>query len=325
MVKRDYPLVPTVWFYYLITLLPVAGIIQVGLHSAADRFTYLPSVGLSMLVGVGVLWLWNKVSNFQNRWLVRCFMLSLVCFALAGMAWRTVIQFAVWENSESMWKAVIAGSKEPVPEGYYGLGLYYYEQGNCDEAITQFKRAVNLSPNYAAIHYNLGNAYIRKGMIGKAIFELERSIVLGSRNPAAYNNLGNCYGRRGEWDKALAKFRQALAINPSFEDAYANMGATYYRKGNLKEALDAFRKALSLNDGMARVHYRTAKIYYDTGNFEKAVTHCRKAMRLGYRIPPSFFNRIRPYLEQSSVGNEVEENHYVLPLSGHDKERANKG
>ena len=296
MLKREKPLWLTAWLYYLVTLFPVVGIIQVGLHSAADRFTYLPSLSLTLLLGLGIARVWSGVAVSKHRIVYRGVILLCTCSIITILSCFTVTQIKLWHNSNTMWSAVIKAFPEAVPEAYYGLGLFYYEEGRLDEAVSEFKHAIALSPNYVPVHHNLGNVYVKKGMIEEAISKFKRAIALGSTSADLHNNLGGCYALKGRLDKAISEFKRVVALKPDFENAYINLGLAYYRKGELDKAISAYKEAISINDNTAWAHYNLAKVYYDKMQYQLAIKHCDRSIILGYNVPIRFLNLIKPYL-----------------------------
>lgn len=295
MMRKKKPLCLTTWLYYLVTLLPVVGIIQVGLHAAADRFTYLPSLSLSLIVGLTVAWVWNKVIVSKHKIVFRGLVLLCTFTIISLLGCLTVKQIRIWQNTQTMWSSVIKTFPDAVPDAYYGLGLFYYEEGRLDEAVSEFKHTIALSPHYAAAHYNLGNTYVRKGLLDEAIFELKRAIAFGCDNANAHNNLGGCYGRKGRLDEAISEFQQAVDINPDFEDAHVNLGLTYYKKGELDKAIYEYRKAISINTRFAKAHYNLARVYFETRQYQQAIKHCNRATDLGYRVRKGFLDLLKPY------------------------------
>jgi len=295
MIRRKKPLWLTAWLYYVVTLLPVIGIIQVGLHSAADRFTYLPSLSFSLIFGLSVAWIWNRISVLRHKMVFRGLILFSTFIVIFILGYLTIKQIKIWQNSKTMWSSVIKAFPEMVPEAYYGIGLFYYEGGKLDEAVSEFEHAIALSPNYAPAHYNLGNTYVRKGMLDKAISEFKRAIALGFNTADVHNNLGGCYGHKDRLDEAISEFKQAIDINPNFEDACVNIGLTYYRKGELDKAIYEYKKAISINPDAARAHYNLAVVYYDKKYYQRAIKHCNRAVDLGYSVHNGFLDLLKPY------------------------------
>lgn len=295
MMKRGKPFWLIAWFYYLVTLLPVIGIVQVGLHSAADRFTYLPSLSVNFVLALGVGWLWHRISEAKYRLLLRWMVSVFIFIVISILSYLTIKQIAVWRNSETMWSSITQVFPDTVPDAYYGLGLFHYEKGKLDDAIKEYKHAIRLSPNYAAIHYNLGNAYVKKRMINEAMIEFKQAIDLGFNTVDAHNNLGSCYGRKGMLDEAISEFKKAIESNPRFEGAHINLGFSYYKKGELDKAIIEYEKALSINTNAARAHYNLAKAFYDKKAYQQAIRHFKRAVDLGYNVSPGFLKLIEPY------------------------------
>ncbi len=295
VMRRKHPLWLTIWLYYLITLLPVLGIIQVGFHSAADRFTYLPGLSFALLLGLVVAWMWNKVALFKHKIVFRglVFLCTFLIISLLGCL--TVKQIKIWKNPQTMWSSVIRAFPGSVPDAHYGLGFYCYEEGRFDEAISEFKKTIALSHNYAAAHHNLGNAYLRKGMVNEAISGFEQAIAFGSNSADIHSNLGACYGRMGRLDDAISEFKQAIAINPHFEDVRLNLGLTYYKKGELDKAIYEYKKSIAINGNAAKAHYNLSRVYFDKKHYQLAIKHCDRSIELGYSVRKGFLDLLKPY------------------------------
>lgn len=209
--KQGNKLFVIVWAYYIITLLPVLGIIQVGDQAAADRYTYLPSVSIFLLIGAGISWVFEKsaLERYKNFRRGAVVLIALIVMFLSQL---TIRQIKVWNNSEVFWKYVIVAFPKRVPMAHNNLGLYYYKKGRVDEAIPQYRQALAISPNFVFAHTNLGIAFRTKGLV----------------------------------DEAIAEYKKALAINPNFGKAHNNLSVAYYLKGNYKLAVEHYDKALEL-------------------------------------------------------------------------------
>lgn len=198
-----------VWAYYLITLLPVAGIIQVGVQAAADRYTYLPSVSIFVLAGTGVAQLYAAAGHRRN--IITSMGLILVVIFIA-FTQLTAKQIKVWRNSETLWRRVI--------EKYPGRVHF--------------------------AHLHLGNAYMRQAQYDNAAEEYEKAVAIYPAYANAHNNLGNAYVRQGQYDKALAAYEKAVAINPHLAEAHNNLALIYYAGRNYGLAKDHLDRALAL-------------------------------------------------------------------------------
>jgi protein O-mannosyl-transferase len=197
-VMRKQKLWIAVWSYYVITLVPVLGIIQVGGQSMANRFTYLPSLGPFIIVGLLTAKVYEKVTVFK-RWktvsIIVCLFIALAM--IVSISYATIEQIGIWKNGIIFWNYVI--SKEPwrAPGAYNNLGNAYLSKGQLDMAIEQYQTALNLKPDY-----------------------LE-----------AYNNLGVAYSSIGQQDMAIKQFQIALSLQPNFAEAHFNLGHIYLNNG----------------------------------------------------------------------------------------------
>jgi len=238
MAKQGKHLIFIAWSYYIITLLPVLGIIQVGGQAAADRYTYLPSLGIFTLIGAGVSLLFKKALLLKRKSSLSGLVLTFTCIFIF-LSQLTIKQIKIWQNSEKLWSYVLNAFPFPRsdPLVYYNLGNAYSKKGELDKAISQYKRALILKPNYAEAYNNLGSVYTIKGRLDEALAEIEQALAINPKYAMAYNNLGSVYLIKGELDKAISQYKQAIAIKPNYAEAHGNIGLVYYNKGMLDEAI----------------------------------------------------------------------------------------
>jgi tetratricopeptide (TPR) repeat protein len=234
------------WAYYCATLVPVLGIVQVGGQAMADRYTYLPSLGPFLLMGLGAAWLWEKVHAYKKlSTIAKLFIGAAVVCIVFFLSFVTIKQTGVWKNSLSLWTYVIA--KEPeVSLAYNNRGLTYDEMGQFDLAIIDFDRAIALDPSDHQAYTNRGMLYGKIGRFDKAIADLEKAITLDPLHAEAYNNLGIAYAKAGLPDKALEQFNKTILVDQNKGAAYFNRGLLYFRSGDIERASADYRKACEL-------------------------------------------------------------------------------
>ena len=279
--KRGRYLFLTAWVYYLVTLLPVLGVIQVGSQAAADRYTYLPGVGIFLLAGSGVSQLVAKFAGRKNILAAGAVVVSLICIALGQL---TVKQIAIWQDSETLWTSVIKQFPGRVPIAHNNLGVLYDGRGLHDKALEEYERAVAINPTFADAHSNLGVSYKRKGNHEKAIEEYEKALAGNPNLIEARNNLGVAYQAKGMYDKAVQEYEKVLAINPNFAETHYNLGLVYYFQGMVDKAVDEYEKAIAVNPALAVAHYKLGLTYYETKDFARAKIHIDRAQNLGYEV-----------------------------------------
>lgn len=165
----------SVWSYYAVTLMPVLGIIQVGGQSMADRYTYLPSLGPLLIIGVMAANVYEKVSAFdRQRVMLRMAAFFIALAMLVPLSYAAIRQMSIWKNSVVLWSYVVEKEPEKVPLAYNNLGEAYESKRQLDKAIEQYQAALRLKPDLAEAHFNLGLIYLDNGSkdMAKREFEL---------------------------------------------------------------------------------------------------------------------------------------------------------
>ncbi len=285
--KRGRILFFTAWAYYLITLLPVVGIIQVGSQAAADRYTYLPSVSIFLLAGIGVSQLFAALGHRKSIIISGGVIVALI-FILFGQL--TVKQIAIWQDSETLWKHVIKSFPGRLDFAQMGLGNAYARKGEYDKAIEEYEKALALNPTHVEAHNNLGNAYLSKGKYDKAIEEYEKALAGNPSLVEAHNNMGNAYARKGEFDKAIEAFEKALVSNPTHVEAHNNLGNAYMIKGKYDKAIEEYEKALALNPTHVEAHNNLGNAYVRKGEYDKAIEEFEKALASNPNLTGAYLN-----------------------------------
>ncbi len=217
--RRKQPWLLIGWVWYLVMLLPVAGLIQVGRQAHADRYTYLPQIGIYLAVTWWVAeW---RVSRVALGGLVTGVLaLFMVC------AWQ---QTAYWQNSETLWTYTLACTTDnDVAE--VSLGLALMQKGRIAAAITCFQQALQIRPDFAEAHDNLGNALLQTGKVDEAIAHCQQALQIKPDDAEACVNLGNAFFQKGRVDEAIAQYQKALHINPALAMAHKNLGAVLMQK-----------------------------------------------------------------------------------------------
>ncbi|MGD1087040.1 MAG: tetratricopeptide repeat protein, partial [Verrucomicrobiota bacterium] len=266
--KRPYLLLG--WLWYLGMLVPVIGLAQISYYAHADRYTYLPEIGLA----VAAVW---AAADISARWRHRrLFQGALAAAILAPLIIRAHSQTAYWKDGVSLWPQTI--SRNPanlLALNNYGNALV--ERGKPDEGIAQLRHALDINPDYFDARKNLGTALFRKGDMEGAIAEYQKAIAI---NPAAdvRNNLGAALFRKGDVDGAIAQYQKALETNPAAADVLNNLGGALFAKGELDQAIAQYQKALRISPENAEARYNLANALVKRGKLEDALAQYRKAL-----------------------------------------------
>jgi Flp pilus assembly protein TadD len=221
------------WLWYLGTLAPVIGIVQVGGQSMADRYMYVPSIGLF----VALAWGAADLASRGPAWRTAIAAATVVVLAALGVASRA--QLATWADRRTLFAHALDVTKDNwLAHGNLGNALL--NDGEIDGAIAQFREAVRIDPRYQDAHYNLGLAMIRLGRRDEAIAELTRAIEINPNAPNARNNLGGVYAEMGRLGEALEQTRIAVALDPTSRIARFNMANVLAQSGRDPEAIEIY-------------------------------------------------------------------------------------
>ena len=271
--RRKCPYLLFGWLWYLGTLAPVIGLVQVGPQAMADRYTYLTQIGLYVALAWGA-------ADAAHRWLQHRWPLAgLAALVLAGLmvcAWR---QTVYWRDSETLWTRTLECTSQN-SAAHFGLGSALAARGEAARAIAEYQAALDITPNYADPHVNLGAALARLGRIDEALAHYRKALKIEPASAMAENNLALALADRGEVDEAIAHFREALKIQPGHAEAHNNLGAVLVRRGQIDEAIDHYRRALDIQPDYAEAHVNLGAALASLGQIDEAVVHCRTALGL---------------------------------------------
>ncbi len=270
--KRS-PYLATGWFWYLATLVPIIGLVQVGSQSMADRYTYVPLIGLFVAVSWGA-------PELASAWRFRRPVLAISAGAvLCALAAATSVQLRYWRSDVALFSHAL-----DVTSGNWlaemNLGVALDKLGRADEAIAHYREAVRIRPDYAEAHYNLGVDMARKGQAEEAIAQYRRTLEIWPDYPYAHNNLGLALEREGKTDEAVAHYRAAVRSLPTFALAHNNLGSALGSQGKFDEAMSHFREAARIAPDFVKAHYNMGILRARQGRNAEAAAHFRDALRL---------------------------------------------
>jgi Flp pilus assembly protein TadD len=252
---RQRPWLAVGWLWFLGTLIPVIGLVQVGAQSMADRYTYVP------LIGVFVMIAWSLPSAaFAGTNRDRVAPLAAVAVTLTGLSLVTFVQVQVWKNTTTLCDHALMVTKDNYV-ALNGLGVAKANLGQIDEAISYYRRALELNPNFALTLANLGSAFLAQGKYEEAIETCEKALRLRPNLAETQEDLGSALIDAGRADESVFHNRKALELRPDLTVARLNLGATLLKKGNYDEAIGHFEYVLRLNpqDEVVRAFLDTAK------------------------------------------------------------------
>jgi protein O-mannosyl-transferase len=288
--RKERPYIFTGWFWYVGMLVPVIGLVQVGEQARADRYTYLPQVGLYVFIVWGFT---DLVAAIMTRYsgprpvttksrgsrerqaaslsapaklrLVKQgrsykgFCAVLATAIIVALSWRAFIQTSYWKNSEMLWNHTLEVTDDN-DTAHNNLGYFFLRRGELDSAISQFETALEIRSRHAAAHYNIGGAVIE-------------------------NNLATALAQKGLVDDAISHCENALKLRPDYGDPYFNLGSLLFQQGRIDEAIAQWQKAVAMQPDDAGFHSALANAFLKKRLYKDAITEYEQAAQIDSHDP----------------------------------------
>jgi tetratricopeptide (TPR) repeat protein len=305
-ISEKYPYIAVGLFWYFGTLIPVIGLVQVGDQAMADRYTYIPFVGLFIIVVWGV-------SDLFRKWRYGKIFLGVYgMIILSLLAWKTFHQLSYWKNGIVLFENAVnvtennylaynnlgtAYAKVDLDKAiynyeaalkiktdyvvaHYNLGNVLEKSGHIDEAIVHYQEALRIKPDYAEVHNNFGTALYKRKDYEGAILHFSKALKINPKDTAARNNLANILFIQGKFDEAVLQYKKAIRINPEHEKAHYNLGNILIKHGKIKEALIHFAEAIRIKPDYVQAYNKIGLILLKQGRINKAKVYFSKAIQI---------------------------------------------
>jgi len=270
---RRRPWLVTGWLWYLGMLVPVIGLVQGRGEAMADRFTYLPSIGLTLML------CWSVPARAKDRWNLKMITCVAAAAALLVCAALSRVQLEYWKDSETLFRHALAVTRDNWV-AHYNLGTALAQTGKIEEAIAHYEQVLRLKPDSAEAQSNLGIALGLAGRIPEAIAHLEQALRLKPHSAEAHSNLGIALGQAGRIPEAIEHLQQALRIKPNDAAAHNNLGDALYQMGRVQEAIKEFEAALRIMPDYAEAHINLGIALGRAGRFPAAAGQWEQVVRL---------------------------------------------
>jgi protein O-mannosyl-transferase len=281
---RREPWLATGWFLFLGMLVPVIGLVQVGIvQTMADRYTYIPLVGLFIML------CWSVPRHRMDRQSTKAAVWIVVAVALAACTMLARIQVGYWKNSETLFRhALNVTQNNWLAHG--NLGMVLEEEGQVSEAITHYEEALRIQPGYPQAHYNLGNALLKMGRTEEAIGHWGQALRINPNFAEAHYNLGAVLMGLGRLAEAVEHLEQAVRLRPESPETHNALGAALVRAGRIPEAIDHYEQALRIQPNSPEYHNNLGIALFQVNRTQEAVTHCEQAVQLSPGYVQAYYN-----------------------------------
>ena len=283
--RRRYPFLLTGWLWYLGMLVPMIGIIQVGSQVRADRYTYLPQIGLYLLVA------WSAMALFDHWPRSRVVLAGAASLVITALITRSYFQTSYWQDTETLWKHAAATTSNNYIASN-NLAQFLFQSGRFDEAIAECQRALKIKPDFAAAHNNLGAALVKNqrgdngarrqnGAVDEAIAHYRRALQINPDFAQAHGNLGTALLLKGQMDEAIAHYQKALEIAPNYAEARYSLGNAFLAEGRYSESIANYEAALRIRPDYFEAHYNLGRVLATIGKTDEALKEFNEALRAG--------------------------------------------
>jgi len=261
------------WLWYLGTLVPVIGLVQVGAQALADRYTYVPLIGLFIMISWFIP---DLLTGWRHRGIVLGGAAVTVVSALMVCTW---MQLQHWKNDITLFEHALKVTANNYV-AHDSLGNALAQKGMLEQAITHYQEALKINPNLVNTHNNLGVALLKRGEINRAIVQYYQALRLKSDSAETHNNLGVALFNLGQLDKAIGHYLTAIKLDPNFSKAHNNLGNALARKGKLDEAISQYSRALELKTNYPEAHNNLGVALAQQGRMDEAIVQFDQALRL---------------------------------------------
>ena len=263
----------TGWLWYVGTLVPMIGLVQVGSQGIADRYMYIPILGLLIIVA----WAIRDFVFNRPHWKIAVSVLAAGALLSAVIVTRTQVRY--WQNSMSLFEHALKVTKNnPVAEKGYGIALF--AEGRLDEAVVHLRNALQTHPGYLTAGNELGKVYLKQGKFNEAVACFDELLKRNKNSAEVYYNLGIALSLQKKYEEAIKHFARVLELDPKYPDIHKIMGITLLAAGKTEEAIVQFNESLRMKANQAEVYVNLGKANSILGKYESAIQNWTRALEL---------------------------------------------
>jgi len=314
---RERPYLAVGWFWYLGTLVPVIGIVQVGSQAMADRYTYIPLIGIFIMVAWGIPELISRMHRARATLAMSSIAIVLILMVI------TRIQTGYWKDNMTLCRHALDVTRNNYM-AHNSLALTLDEKGKTGEAVKHYVEALKIKPDYVDAHVNLGLDLLDQGKISEAIKHFKEALRINPDCLEAEVNLGAALSRLGRFEEAIKHYLKAERMTPYSADIQNNLGVALAREGNLDEAITHFKKALEIRPNNKEAQKNLKKVMAARTRLDKAI---EKTIKLLGKEPGNItlHNRLGDlYRARGKQGQAIEQYQKALSIRPDSLQTLNK-
>jgi len=320
------------WLWYLGALIPVIGIVQVGDQSMADRYTYIPLVGIFIMIVWGI---WEMLHQWKYRKaIIRMF--SIIILIILMIA--TFYQVSFWKNSGTLFNHTLKVTKNNYV-AYNSLGVYLFDKGDLEGSRKQFKLAIQVNPYYALAYNNLGKSFFAEKRYTEALGQFHECLKIKPDYGDTYKSIGDIMLLKENYDRAIVNYKKALQISSSQAKVYYHLGIAYFQKSNYSKAVECFQEAINENPLYSEaisylreaksaqtnldnlilsikatiktdpqnliLHMKLGDLYHQECEYENAIAQYQEVLSIQPQYIPAFYRLALIYSEKNDYASAI--------------------
>ncbi|MGB5685747.1 MAG: tetratricopeptide repeat protein, partial [Candidatus Electrothrix sp.] len=275
--RRSQPFLLFGWCWFMIILLPMIGLLKIGPQAIADRYAYIPMIGIIIIL------VWGA-DHWGKRLINKKGLSILGVTAVIPLLFVSHSLVGLWKNSETLFRHSVSVSPNN-PYAYAGLGYTLKHKGRYAEAITQYQQALIHKPDFAKVHNNLAYLLMQEGKLQEATSHYRTTVQLTPQSLAAHVNLANTLVMINNREEAVVHYQKALELNPGNSQVQMDIGVIYMQLNKLDLAVEHFQQALTLQPDMEKAMYNLGVVKFQQGKVDEAIQALNKATQ----VNPNFF------------------------------------
>ena len=297
--------------FFLITILPVLQIFPSSRSITADRYTYIPLIGLCYIAAQGFFFLYFKKIRYKK--ILKTSLLIMLIAIMASLSYLTSKRCLVWKDSIALWNDLL----KKLPDlsfAYSNRAHAYLSKKEYDKAISDYNKAISLSPDVATAYVNRAGAYTFKKEYDKAISDYTKAINIDSNYALAYNWRGVAYAEKGDYKHAIPDYNEALMIDPEYAAAYINLGNAYKTEKKYGLAISNYSKAIKIAPNYAEAYNNRGNVYSYLGDWDMAISDYYRALKNDPNCPQAYNNLAVGYFEKKDYNRAWKNLHKARDL-----------
>ena len=276
----------TGWLFFFIAVFPTMGVIGFTIVIASDRYAYLPSVGILMVLAWFMGWLWKRFCGALYARIIIIVLLAVILFSEFVLTRRCLVH---WQGRDSIYEYMLKIDPDSY-DVHNNYGSILLERWQLEESIKHFKETLRVIPNDLEALRNIGKAYLAQGKIDESIVYFKKVLNIKNDLPMLYNDLGQAYSLQGKHELAIQNFNKSLRLQPNYTDAINDLAVTLKQMDRIDEAVENWKKVIQLEPGHPNAHYNMALVMAQRKKYDEAVKHFKEALRTKPDWPSAHYN-----------------------------------